>query len=86
MRQRALSVDLNPDIEGACMAELGDMCSEDKEDVEKGAVSKETDCHQNFENCLLFWGRSRYVCGCVCVCMGVWVLSLIHISEPTRPW
>ena len=55
------------------MAELGDMCSEDKEDVEKGAVSKETDCHQNFENCLLFWGRSRYVCGCVCVCMGVWV-------------
>ena len=39
MRQRALSVDLNPDIEDACMVELGDMCSEDKEDVEKGAVS-----------------------------------------------
>ena len=39
MHQRALSVDLNPDIEDACMVELGDMCSEDKEDVEKGAVS-----------------------------------------------
>ena len=45
MRQRALSVDLNPIIEDACMVDLGDVCSEDKEDVEKGAVS-ETD-HEN---------------------------------------
>ena len=39
MRHRASSVDLNPAIEDACMSELGDVCSEDKEDVEKGAVS-----------------------------------------------
>ncbi|KAL8590638.1 hypothetical protein ACOMHN_011074 [Nucella lapillus] len=47
MRRRAQSVDLHPEIEDACLADLGDKCSEDKEDVEKGA---EIECLQtNYE-------------------------------------
>ncbi|KAK7475018.1 hypothetical protein BaRGS_00033765 [Batillaria attramentaria] len=48
IRQRAVSVDLNPEIEDACRVELGDMCSEDKEDTEPGA---ELECLQmNFDS------------------------------------
>ena len=36
MRQRAISVELEPRIEQPCMFDLADLCSED---VEKGAVS-----------------------------------------------
>ncbi|XP_076470547.1 Golgi apparatus protein 1-like isoform X2 [Babylonia areolata] len=43
MRRRSQSVDLHPEIEEACVTDLGDKCSEDREDVEKGA---ELECLQ----------------------------------------
>lgn len=44
MRQRAVSVDLEPRIEEPCMYELGMYCSEN---VEKGKVSTKFSCLSN---------------------------------------
>jgi hypothetical protein len=41
MRQRAVSVDLHPEIEDACLSELGEHCSDDEDDAQKGGVSIE---------------------------------------------